>query len=116
MAETKEHVKAGVDFARSNHIRLVIRNTGHDFEGRSAGAASVAINTHGFQDIEFTEKYSGPGYDGPAVTVGAGVQGFTLLDAASKRSPPQTVVTGECGVGSVRPPSAVRGQLLTQND
>jgi FAD/FMN-containing dehydrogenase len=101
MAKTKEHVKAGVDFARENSVRLVIRNTGHDFEGRSAGAGSLAINTHGFKDIFFIENYSSPGYTGTAVTIGAGVQGFDLLAAANAMTPPQTVVTGECGVGAL---------------
>jgi hypothetical protein len=33
-AHTKEHVQAGVSFARENNIRLIIRNTGHDFIGK----------------------------------------------------------------------------------
>ncbi|KAH6670855.1 isoamyl alcohol oxidase [Plectosphaerella plurivora] len=102
MAKTQAQVKAGVDFARNRNIRLVIRNTGHDFEARSVGAGSLAINTHGLQDISFTDTYDGPGdYQGPAVTVGAGVQGFQLLDFAHALTPPQTVVTGECGTVGV---------------
>lgn len=31
MATTKEQIKAGVDFARERNVRLIIRNTGHDF-------------------------------------------------------------------------------------
>jgi hypothetical protein len=31
MATKKEQIKAGVDFAREHNLRLVIRNTGHDF-------------------------------------------------------------------------------------
>jgi hypothetical protein len=31
MATTKEQIKAGVDFARERNLRLIIRNTGHDF-------------------------------------------------------------------------------------
>ncbi|TDZ32414.1 FAD-linked oxidoreductase ZEB1 [Colletotrichum spinosum] len=97
IAKTKEHVKAGVDFARSKNLRLVIRNTGHDFEGRSAGAGSLAINTHNLKSISFVDKYSGPGsYQGPAITIGAGVQGFEISAAAHARNPPQNVVMGEC--------------------
>lgn len=33
-AQTKEHIQAGVNFARENNIRLIIRNTGHDFIGK----------------------------------------------------------------------------------
>ncbi|OLN96886.1 putative FAD-linked oxidoreductase-like protein 4 [Colletotrichum chlorophyti] len=97
IARTKEHVKAGVDFARSKNLRLVIRNTGHDFQGRSAGAGSLAINTHNLKDISFVDRYNGPGdYKGPAITISAGVQGFEISRAARARNPPQIVVTGEC--------------------
>ncbi|KAI1391724.1 FAD-binding domain-containing protein [Hypoxylon trugodes] len=96
-AHTRDHVKAGVDFARENNLRLIIRNTGHDFIGRSTGWGSLVVNTHSFQDIQFTDRYSGPGqYNGGAVTIGAGVQGLTLLAQANAQNPPVTVMTGEC--------------------
>lgn len=31
LATKKEHIKASVDFAREHNLRLIIRNTGHDF-------------------------------------------------------------------------------------
>lgn len=31
LAKTKEHIKSGIDFARERNLRLIIRNTGHDF-------------------------------------------------------------------------------------
>jgi hypothetical protein len=31
VAKTKDQIKAGVDFARERNLRLIIRNTGHDF-------------------------------------------------------------------------------------
>ncbi|KAI0005787.1 FAD-binding domain-containing protein [Xylariaceae sp. FL0662B] len=97
VAQTKEHIKAGVDFARKNNLRLIIRNTGHDFIGRSTGWGSLVINTHNFQDLNFTTKYDGPGnYKGGAVTMGAGVQARALLAQANAQDPPVTVVTGEC--------------------
>ncbi|RNJ58313.1 hypothetical protein D7B24_004954 [Verticillium nonalfalfae] len=102
MAKTRDHIKAGVDFARSRNIRLVMRNTGHDFESRSAGASSLAINTHSFKDISFTDKYDGPGgYRGPTITIGAGVQGYEVIDAAHAQNPPRLVVTGECATVGV---------------
>lgn len=33
-------VQAGVNFARKHNMRLIVRNTGHDFMGRSVGALS----------------------------------------------------------------------------
>ncbi|KAI0835251.1 FAD-binding domain-containing protein [Hypoxylon sp. FL0890] len=96
-AQSRDHIKAGVDFARENNLRLIIRNTGHDFIGRSTGWGSLVINTHSFQDVEFTTEYSGPGnYIGGAVTIGAGVQGRALFTRANAQNPPVTVITGEC--------------------
>ena len=113
MAKTKEHIKAGVDFARENNIRLLIRNTGHgtftsifyasisnvlvDFMGRSAGFGSLAINTHSFKTVTFVKNYTGPGnYTGSAVTVGAGIQVRELYRLANQQNPKVVVVGGEC--------------------
>ncbi|KAK4201358.1 6-hydroxy-D-nicotine oxidase [Triangularia verruculosa] len=97
-ATEKAHIKAGVDFARKNHLRLIVRNTGHDFMGRSTGWGALVINTHRFQDVKFIQSWNGGpgGYTGSAVTVGAGVQGRALLRQAVAQNPPVTVVTGEC--------------------
>ncbi|KAI7774542.1 hypothetical protein LA080_008240 [Diaporthe eres] len=104
LAKTYEHVKAGVDFARTHDLRLVIRNTGHDFLGRSTGWGALVINTHGFKNATFMESYAGPGdYHGSAVTVGAGIQGGELLKLGSTQNPPVTVVVGECSIQTVGP-------------
>lgn len=97
MATKPQHVKAGIDFARQNNLRLIVRNTGHDFIGRSTGYGSLVINTHSFQQVNWINSYSGPGsYRGGAVTIGAGVQGETILSKGHARNPPLVVVTGEC--------------------
>jgi hypothetical protein len=99
MAKKKEHIRAGVQFAKLYGMRLIIRNTGHDFLGRSTGWGSLIINTHDFKGVSFTNKWKGPGeYKGSAVTVGAGVQGRELLRLAHAQSPPLSVVVGECPV------------------
>ncbi|SPO06099.1 related to isoamyl alcohol oxidase [Cephalotrichum gorgonifer] len=95
LAKEHAHIKAGVDFARKHNLRLIIRNTGHDFLGRSTGWGALIINTHSFKDIDIIDAFDGPGgYDGPAVKIGAGVQGAELLEAVSQRG--LAVVTGEC--------------------
>lgn len=100
LAKERDHIKAGVDFAREHDLRLVIRNTGHDFIGRSVGWGSLVINTHSFQEVEFLEEFGGPGgYEGPAVRIGAGVQGRELAGAAAERG--LAVVTGECPVSTL---------------
>lgn len=96
LAQEADHVKAGLDFAREHDLRLIIRNTGHDFIGRSTGWGALVINTHSFKDIEVVE-FDGPGdYAGPAVKIGAGVQGKELAEAAAEKG--LAVVTGECPV------------------
>ena len=61
MARTRDHIKAGVDFARDKNVRLVTRNTGHDFMCRSTGYGALVINTHNFKDVTFMKEYTGPG-------------------------------------------------------
>lgn len=101
MAKTVAHIQAGINFARENNLRLIIRNTGHDFLGRSVGWGALVINTHSFQDIKFSNSWNGNcGYTGPAVTVGAGVQAFQVLKQANALNPPKIMVTGECAVSS----------------
>ncbi|KAH8904988.1 FAD-binding domain-containing protein [Coniochaeta sp. PMI_546] len=97
LAKTKEHIKAGIDFARQKGIRMIVRNTGHDFIGRSTGWGSLVINTHSFQDVTWIKKYTGPGpYTETAVKIGAGVQGRSILTQGHAQKPPVVVVTGEC--------------------
>ncbi|KAK7432915.1 hypothetical protein QQZ08_000386 [Neonectria magnoliae] len=86
-------IAAALRFARNNSIRVVIRNTGHDFLGRSTGAGALAIWTQHLKTIDFSE-WSDDYYTGPAVTVGAGVVGYEVLEAAHARG--LTVVNGEC--------------------
>jgi FAD binding domain len=96
-ATTPAHVQIGVIFARLFNLRLIIKNTGHDFLGKSLGFGSLSIWTHNFQDVTFIDKYAGPGgYAGRAVTVGAGVTTRDLYQMASAEG--VVVVGGECEV------------------
>lgn len=56
-------VKLTVLFALANNIRLVIRNTGHDFFGKSTGAGALAVWTHHLKDIK-VHDYSSAAYKG----------------------------------------------------
>lgn len=103
-AKTRGHVKATIDFARRHNLRLVIRNTGHDFMGRSTGWGSLILNTHSFKDVTFVKQWTGPGrWSGGAATIGAGVQGRELARLANAQSPPQVIVAGECPVRRLVP-------------
>ncbi|KAF2856089.1 FAD/FMN-containing isoamyl alcohol oxidase-like protein MreA [Plenodomus tracheiphilus IPT5] len=97
LAKTRDQIKAGVNFARERNLRLIIRNTGHDFMGRSTGFGSLIINTHSFKDVKFVKKYAGAGeWTGSAAIVGAGVQGRELYRQAFAQSPKVVIVGGEC--------------------
>ncbi|KAI1385796.1 FAD-binding domain-containing protein [Hypoxylon trugodes] len=75
-ATSVKHIQAAVNFARNKHIRLVIKNTGHDFGGRSVGAGSLSIWTHHLKEMEFIPSYRVGPYRGKAVQLGAGVQSW----------------------------------------
>lgn len=60
----------------------MLNQPGHDFSGKSAGANSLSIWTHGLNDIDFLPKYKANGYSGPAFKVGAGVQIRDIYKAA----------------------------------
>lgn len=44
--QNTSHIKAVLEYVKSTGKPLVVRNTGHDWKGRSAGSDSVAIWTH----------------------------------------------------------------------
>lgn len=71
---TPEDVAATVAFAKEYNIRFIIRNTGHDYLGRSTGAGSISVWTHNLKDFNFLD-WSDAGYTGKAIRVGAGVEG-----------------------------------------
>jgi len=98
-------VQAAVNFARNRNIRLVVKNTGHDFYGKSSGSYSLSIRTHQFKDIAVIKKYRGHGYSGPAIKAGSGVQGFELYAAASAAG--LMAVGGEGMVGTPLPSCSI---------
>lgn len=95
-------VQAGVNFARTHHIRLVIKGTGHDFLGRSSGPGSLSIWTHQIWGLEVASndplavKYGGVA----SVKIGAGMQWGEVYREMAKQN--LTVVGGadpNVGVG-----------------
>ncbi|TEA22392.1 FAD-linked oxidoreductase ZEB1 [Colletotrichum sidae] len=92
-ANTVAHVQLAINFARNLNLRLVVKNTGHDFGAKSTGAGSLSIWTHKFDDITFLEDYQQDSYSGPAFKLGAGVRAFEVYEAANKYG--VTAVGGE---------------------
>ncbi|KAH7116804.1 hypothetical protein B0J11DRAFT_101210 [Dendryphion nanum] len=94
-ATDPKHVQMGVNFARNTGVRLVVKNTGHDFLGKSGGKDALSIWTHWFKKIEYIENYvdKKSGYSGPAFKAGVGVQAFEIYKAAHEKG--RVVVGGE---------------------
>lgn len=92
-ARGSQDVISALEFAREHNVRFVIRNTGHDYNGRSTGAGALAVWTHHLKDARVVD-WSDEHYTGKALRVGVGVQGFEALEAAHKAG--LVVVTGEC--------------------
>jgi hypothetical protein len=88
-----EQIATTIKFATKHNIRLVVRNTGHDYNGRSTGAGALAIWTHHLKDLEIHD-YKDQHYEGQAITMGAGVQGFEAYELADASG--YQVVGGEC--------------------
>ena len=89
-------IQLGVNFARNAGIRLVVKNTGHDFSGKSGGAGALSIWTHHLKDIKFLPNYvefGGSEYKGPAFKAGSGVQAFEIYEASDAQG--LMVVGGE---------------------
>nr|ANM86569.1 putative FAD oxidase [Cladonia uncialis subsp. uncialis]AUW31352.1 putative isoamyl alcohol oxidase [Cladonia uncialis subsp. uncialis] len=92
-ASTPSDFSQTIAFAKAKNVRLVIRNTGHDYLGKSTGAGGLSIWTHYLKSIEFL-NYTSPQYTGPAVKMGAGAQDAEIYAAADNHN--SVVVGGDC--------------------
>ncbi|KAI0888068.1 FAD-binding domain-containing protein [Annulohypoxylon maeteangense] len=83
-ATTARQIQIGVNFARNRNLRLVIKNTGHDFVGRAVGLGSLSIWTHYLKDFEYLPRYQVGEYDGKAGRVGAGIESWEMFSQMDK--------------------------------
>lgn len=84
---------AGITFASNRNIRLVIRNTGHDYNGKSTRAGALSLWMRNLKDIEIKD-WSDKHYTGKAIKMGTGVlrgEAYIAADAGGLQ-----VVSGEC--------------------
>ena len=79
-ASSGAHVQAGIRFARTHGIRLIVKGTGHDFPGRSAAPDALSIWTHHLRGFDHHPAFVPHGCRGcapsVAVTIAAGQAGF----------------------------------------
>ncbi|KAL4922897.1 hypothetical protein BDW62DRAFT_196904 [Aspergillus aurantiobrunneus] len=77
-ARSVEDIQKTLAFARINNLRLVIKNTGHDYTGRSSGPDSLGLWTHHIQPpIRLEQDFIPEGCSevaGDGITFGAGQQ------------------------------------------
>ncbi|XDG10327.1 hypothetical protein ABKA04_009942 [Annulohypoxylon sp. FPYF3050] len=92
-ASTIDCFEATVAFVQRHNIRLVIRNTGHDYLGKSTGAGAVALWTHHIKNMS-VQDYESPTYTGKAMKLGAGVMNLEAQEAAHVHG--LLIVGGDC--------------------
>ncbi|KUJ21514.1 FAD-binding domain-containing protein [Mollisia scopiformis] len=83
-ATNVKQIQIAVNFARNRNIRLVIKNTGHDFNGRSTGAGSLSIWTHYLKSFEFLPEYTEKNYSNIAARVSAGLEAWEMYQYMDK--------------------------------
>ncbi|QRV90427.1 FAD-binding domain protein [Ceratobasidium sp. AG-Ba] len=96
-AKDAEDVSKAVLFAGQHRLRLVVKNTGHDYLGRSSGEGSFSIWTHLLKGVKFTDSFMPIGCSNttsglPAVTLGAAEQWRDVYQAANDHN--RTIVGG----------------------
>lgn len=70
---TAMDVTRAIWFATYFNIRIVIKNTGHDYNGKSTGAGAIGLWTHNLKGAQIID-YESVNYTGKAIKVDAGVQ------------------------------------------
>jgi hypothetical protein len=76
-AHDSEDISKTLEFVRRHGIRLSIKNTGHDYLGRSNAANSLAIWTHNMKEIKYHKTFQPQGCKtryGNIGQIGAGIQ------------------------------------------
>jgi hypothetical protein len=56
-----EQVQEALSFSRTSGIPLTIKNTGHDYKGRSSALGSLALWTHNLKNISLQESFVAEG-------------------------------------------------------
>ncbi|KAH6972945.1 FAD-dependent monooxygenase [Ilyonectria sp. MPI-CAGE-AT-0026] len=94
-ASTAETIATTTAWASSRNIRLVIKGTGHDLNGRSSGAYALSIWTHQLKENEFDAQWARPLGNGTehAAIIGSGSNWGEVLQAAAAIG--RTVVSGQ---------------------
>jgi hypothetical protein len=52
------HISTTLQFSKEHNLRISIKNTGHDFAGRSVGPYTLAIWTHNLNELSFHPNFT----------------------------------------------------------
>jgi FAD/FMN-containing dehydrogenase len=90
-AESTADVVAAVNFAREQHLRLVVKGGGHSYQGTSNAAASLLVWTRRLRQITLHDDFVGQGCSGEhapqhAVSLGAGCLWIDAYDAVTTQA------------------------------
>ncbi|TPX14044.1 uncharacterized protein E0L32_000438 [Thyridium curvatum] len=78
-------IQLALNFARNLNLRLIVKNKGHDFNGKSSGAGSLSIWTNSLNDIRYLPSYKSKFYTGPALKIGSGVAAQDVFSFADSK-------------------------------
>ena len=89
-ARNADDIAAAVNFARENHLRLVVKGGGHSYQGTSNAPDSLLVWTRHMNDITMHDAFVPQGCAGtapqPAVTLGAGTIWLHAYDAVTTKA------------------------------
>ncbi|EPS34248.1 hypothetical protein PDE_09212 [Penicillium oxalicum 114-2] len=94
-ARSEDHIATAMAWASDRNIRIAIKSTGHDLNGRSTGAYSLSIWTHNFSHVQYQQGWLIPGSNDTAdvLICGGGNNWGTVYIAAHNVG--KAVVGGE---------------------
>ncbi|MGH9452457.1 MAG: FAD-binding oxidoreductase, partial [Terriglobia bacterium] len=90
-ARNTADVVAAVNFARQNHLRLIVKGGGHSYQGTSNAADSLLIWTRAMNNITLHDAFVGQGCSAkqassPAVTIEAGAVWMDAYQAVTTQA------------------------------
>ncbi|TWU71201.1 hypothetical protein ED733_002436 [Metarhizium rileyi] len=89
-----DDVVAGIRFAKTKNVRLVIKNTGHDLLGKSTARGGLGLWMHNLKTSKLMLDYKSSHYMGPAIKLGAGIRAYEAYETVHAAG--YSVVGGDC--------------------
>ncbi|KAH7335070.1 FAD-binding domain-containing protein [Rhizoctonia solani] len=87
--QTAKDVSSGFNFSKRTGVPLVIKNSGHDYTGRSLAPGTLALWTHNFKYINYSTSFVPDGCNipsAPVITFGAGQDMGSLYEFAERNN------------------------------